>query len=156
MASTTPEQQLRAWLAVVRAYNRCDAVLGQLLGERGYSIAQYEVLSQLHSSPGLTQQELAKRSFVAKSGMSMLIKRLEEDGWVRRESDAQDARMKRLHLTELGLERAEEVRQVQTQVVSTMAGTMTGYALLTLTDQMDRVHDALLQLRRPNTRSDAT
>ena len=148
--STASDQDaiaLRAWLAVVRAYNQCDTVLASKLGAIGYTTAQYEVVSRLHRDPGQTQQELAQRCFVAKSGISMLIKRMEEGGWVLRSADALDARVKRLTLTEEGQRQAERMLQVQHEVVSAMASPLTSEELQQLTEMMSKVNSSLLSIK---------
>ena len=134
---------LRAWLAVVRAYNECDAVLTRQLGDSGYSTAQYEVVTRLHREPGPTQQDLAQRCFVAKSGISMLIQRMEADGWVVRSADALDARVKRLVLTPDGRQHAKRMLQIQTEVVGAMASTLTDAQLLELVEMMGNVSNSL-------------
>ena len=148
--STAADQDaiaLRAWLAVVRAYNLCDTVLANKLSAIGYSTAQYEVITRLHRDPGQTQQELAQRCFVAKSGISMLIKRMEEGGWVLRSADAQDARVKRLTLTDEGQRQAECMLVVQQEALSVMAAPLTSAELLQLTEMMGRVNHSLLSIR---------
>ena len=103
----------QSWLAVVRAYNLCDAVMTARLAALGVRVAEHEVLANLATAPGITQQALAARCFVAKSGVSMLLSQMEARGWVRREADAADARVKRLQLTPAGQTMAAQTLQVQ-------------------------------------------
>jgi DNA-binding MarR family transcriptional regulator len=142
-------EQLLAWLAVVRAYNLCDAVLGQRLAELGLRPAEHEVLMNLLRSPGLTQQALAARCFVSKGGISMLVSRLEGAGWLQREADAADARAWRLHLTEAGLALAGRALAVQQAVVTAMVGDASAEELATVTASMQRVSTALEALLEP-------
>jgi DNA-binding MarR family transcriptional regulator len=46
--------------------------------ELSLRVTEHEVLANLALMPGMTQQALATRCFVAKSGISMLLTRLEE------------------------------------------------------------------------------
>ena len=64
-----------AWLSVVRVYNLCDAAMATRLAPLGLRVGEHEVLANLLRAPGITQQELAKRCFVAKSGISMMLTR---------------------------------------------------------------------------------
>jgi DNA-binding MarR family transcriptional regulator len=114
------KQALTAWLSVVHTYNLCDSVLGRLLSEQGYSLAQYELVVRLKREPDQTQQELANGCFQAKSGVSMLLKSLEEEGWLVRLADESDARVKRLRLTQRGRAHAKRMIEVQARVISTM------------------------------------
>lgn len=60
---------------------------------------QWQVLSQLYRHDGLTQTELAESLNMAKSPLGKLVDKLEKAGWVRREPDATDRRIKRIRLT---------------------------------------------------------
>lgn len=114
-----------AWLAVVRAYHLCEAVMSTRLTRLGVKLPEHEVLANLSTAPGITQQMLAERSFSAKSHTSMLLKQMEASGLVRREADPTDARAKRLFLTPSGAALARKTMKVQAEVVSAMAATLT-------------------------------
>jgi len=114
-----------AWLAVVRTYNLCDAVISTRLAKVGVRVAEHEVLANVSTAPGITQQALAQRCFAAKSHTSMLLKQMEVDGLVRREADPADARAKLLFLTAPGVALARKTMKVQAEVVSAMAAMLT-------------------------------
>ncbi len=137
----------QSWLAVVRAYNLCDAVMTARLAVLGVRVAEHEVLANLATAPGITQQTLAARCFVAKSGVSMLLTQLEARGWVRREADAADARVKRLQLTPAGQALAAQTLQVQSQVVAAMVAGASEAELELVTAVMQRVSAQLEVLR---------
>lgn len=128
-----------AWRAVGRAYNLCDEVLSGRLARLGLRLSEHELLLVLSAQPGATQQELAARCFVAKSGVSMLLTQMERQGWVVREAHPRDARAKRLCLTEAGQALAEQARQVQAEVAEAMAVGVTAAELDTVADVMSRV-----------------
>lgn len=109
-----------SWLWVVRAYNLCDAVLNERLALLDVRIGEHEVLANLLRAPGMTQQQLAARCFVAKSGVSMLITRMEQQALVQRDADLVDARVKRLSLTKKGLKLALATQEIQIEVVAAM------------------------------------
>jgi DNA-binding MarR family transcriptional regulator len=136
-----------AWLSVVRAYNLCDAVFSARLAKLGVKVGEHEVLGNLFTAPGITQQALATRCFVAKSHISMLLKQMEADGWVRREADPADARAKRLSLTPAGEALARKTMKVQAAVVSGMAAPLTLKELATVERLMGPVCEALEAMR---------
>ena len=111
---------MQSWLSVVRVYHLCDAVLSQRLGALGLKLPEHELLVNLLRHPGLTQQQLAQRCFVAKSGISMLVTRMVDAGRVQREADGVDARVWRLVLTPEGRALAERAQQVQAGVIAEM------------------------------------
>jgi DNA-binding MarR family transcriptional regulator len=137
----------QSWLAVVRAYNLCEAVMTARLAALGVRVPEHEVLANLASAPGITQQALAARCFVAKSGVSMLLTQMESRGWVRREADAADARVKRLQLTPAGQALAAQTLQVQAQVVVAMVDGSSEAELELVTAVMQRVSAQLEALR---------
>ncbi|PIF77843.1 DNA-binding MarR family transcriptional regulator [Variovorax sp. 54] len=145
-APSSPHGTL-AWLAVVRAYNLCDAVMGARLAAIGLRVGEHEVLATIATTPGITQQMLAARCFVAKSGVSMLLKQMEGKGWVRRDSDGADARVRRLTLTEDGTAMAQKCLAVQAELVTAMAAPATEDELETVADTMNRVSMVLEALR---------
>lgn len=137
----------QAWLAVVRAYNLCDTVMSARMAALGVRVAEHEVLANLATAPGITQQQLAARCFVAKSGVSMLLAQMEERGWVRREADAADARVKRLQLTAAGEALARRTLAAQAEVVRAMVLDEGDAELDQVRDAMQRVAQRLEALR---------
>ena len=66
----------------------------------GLTRAQWWVLTHLFRSNGVTQTELAETLEIEKPTLGRLLDRLQAKGWVRREHDAADRRVWRVHLTE--------------------------------------------------------
>ena len=65
----------------------------------GLTRAQWWVLTHLYRGDGVSQTELAETLEIEKPTLGRLLDRLEAKGWVRREHDARDRRMWRVHLT---------------------------------------------------------
>lgn len=136
-----------AWLAVVRAYNLCEQVMTARLATIGLRVGEHEVLATIATTPGITQQELAARCFVAKSGVSMLLTQMEARGWVRRDSDGADARVRRLTLTDDGTAMAQKCLAIQAEMVTAMVAPASDSELDTVADVMGRVATTLEGLR---------
>ncbi len=66
----------------------------------GLTRAQWWVLNHLFRNDGATQSELAVMLELEKPSLGRLLDRLEAKGWVRRENDAGDRRVRRVFLTE--------------------------------------------------------
>ncbi len=66
----------------------------------GLTRAQWWVLTHLYRSNGVSQTELAETLEIEKPTLGRLLDRLEAKGWVRREHDASDRRVWRVHLTD--------------------------------------------------------
>ena len=143
----TQSRGRKAWLAVVRAYLLCDAVLAARLAAVGVRVGEHEVLINLARTPGMTQQELALHSFVAKSGISMLITQMEKEQLVLRKQDALDARIKRVYLTRKGSILAEKSIKIQAELVDDMTHTFTDEELRTVEIAMQRSSEQLESMR---------
>lgn len=65
----------------------------------GLTRAQWWVLTHLYRSDGASQTELAEILEIEKATLGRLLDRLEAKGWVRRDHDARDRRVWRVHLT---------------------------------------------------------
>jgi len=65
----------------------------------GLTRAQWWVLTHLYRGDGVSQTELAETLEIERPTLGRLLDRLEAKGWVRREHDARDRRVWRVHLT---------------------------------------------------------
>ena len=66
----------------------------------GLTRSQWWVLTHLFRGDGVSQTELAETLEIEKPTLGRLLDRLEAKGWVRRDHDARDRRVWRVHLTE--------------------------------------------------------
>jgi DNA-binding MarR family transcriptional regulator len=106
----------------------------------GLTRSQWWVLNHLFRGDGLTQTELADTLEIEKPTLGRLLDRLEAKGWVRREPDARDGRVWRVHLT------AEVEPAMNT--LRTVAAGLRRDALAGLAEaDRERFVDALLAIR---------
>jgi DNA-binding MarR family transcriptional regulator len=94
------------------------------LRDLGLSIAQFDLLSTLTESEGLSQSEVAARLYVTKGNVSGLVDRLEQSGLVERRAIAGDRRSFALHLTEEGRRLAEAGLKAQRDFVADTLGVL--------------------------------
>jgi MarR family transcriptional regulator, organic hydroperoxide resistance regulator len=99
--------RFRNWLSVARLHAIWEVRLAAALSPHGIKLAQFDILANLMHDPGITQQHLAKRLFIGRSNLSMALPELERMGWLRREGDPEDKRIRRLFLTPEGETKAE-------------------------------------------------
>lgn len=66
----------------------------------GFTRSQWWVLNHLFRNDGATQSELADLLEIEKATLGRLLDRMEQKGWVRRESHSGDRRAKRVFLTQ--------------------------------------------------------
>ena len=141
------DRQMATWIAVVRTYNECQATLLALLAPYGISLLQHEIMMNLMRSPGLTQRALAERCFSAKSGISMLLDRMQKDGLVERRPHPQDSRARCIFLTDEGARLAGKLAEMQAEVVREMTGPYSDAELEMLNVLMDETAERLRQMR---------
>ena len=78
--------------------------IGALVAPHGLSVPQYTALSILRDRAGLSNAQLARRSYVTPQSMSEVIAALERDGLVARSPAANHGRVLETQVTEAGLE----------------------------------------------------
>ena len=106
---------LRAHAAVTRQFN------AELLATHALTINDFDVLAQLSGAPeqALKRVDLAERVLLTPSGITRLLKGLEESGWVSNRPCAEDARVTYAVLTPAGKKKLEQARR--THVASVRA-----------------------------------
>lgn len=147
--TSRPNQALatEAWIAVVRAYNDCTALLSLRLEPMGVSLLQHEIMMNLLRTPGITQQQVSDRCYSAKSGVSMIVSRLEKSGMLKRVRSETDKRAWCLHLTTAGEELAGRTEHEQARMVAQMASVYSQNEILLLKDRMQETSEALRALK---------
>lgn len=102
----TPDRDrwLLVWRDFLRAHVALTSILErELVEEKTLPLTWYDVLVNLHGAGGrMRMQELARSVLLSKSGLTRLVDRMEEAGYVRRESCASDRRGTEAVLTDDG------------------------------------------------------
>ena len=88
-----------AWLRLARVFSKLERRSQGNLRCFGLSPAQFDVLAQVGTREGCTQQELAEALLVTKGNVTQLLDRMEEAGLLSRR---QEGRTKRVSLTAAG------------------------------------------------------
>jgi DNA-binding MarR family transcriptional regulator len=93
------------------AAQRLKYKLHQTFQAKGYDITpeQWAVLNRLWEQDGLSQVELAERTFKDKPGTTRILNLLEQKGVVNRRRDVEDGRILRVFLTKAGRDLKEKL-----------------------------------------------
>lgn len=75
----------------------------------------------LHTHPGAAPQEMADRFRVDRATLTKTIKKLNEVGYIRVESDEKDRRVKHLYLTEAAVTAAEQIKKIHADFYETLS-----------------------------------
>lgn len=87
---------------VAQVHQLAGRLFARILREHGIgelNPAQGRIIFALWREDGLTQAELAARTKLDKSTLTLMLGRLEEAGQIKRKADATDARVRRVQLT---------------------------------------------------------
>ena len=107
----------RAWLYSTQLLT--ERLNAELQHDTGIPHAYYEILVQLSETPQrmLRMSELADRCLSSRSRLSHAVSRLEERGWVRRQTCAEDGRGQLAVLTDEGFAALEAAAPVHVEGV---------------------------------------
>lgn len=89
---------------IKRIYQETGHLYNERLAQYGLTTAQVGVLALLwNSGDGQTQKELHEKLRIRPASLTNVLDMLVAGGWVIRKQDADDARVKRIYLTEAGI-----------------------------------------------------
>ena len=116
--------RFRNWVAVGRVNQLVRKQLSDALQNIDLDLPTYEVIAALYRFQGLTQTELADKLLVGRSNLSMLLPELESTGWIKREADSKDKRIRRVFLTASGSKKASAGLAIQSALIEHMMGSI--------------------------------
>lgn len=117
LAAHWPEKAGRIQAAAVLLYRARDLLLAdleQVLAEFGMRPADLDVLVALRTSPPpmqLTPTELYRSLLLSSGGLTKILYRLEDAGWVERPANPADGRSRLVQLTRRGKAQVEDVME---------------------------------------------
>lgn len=135
--------RFKNWLAVARVHSLWAQRMSQLLQPLGLRMAQFDIMANLLYEPGMTQQRLAEKLFVGRSNLSMALPDMEANGWVRRDADAEDKRVRRLFLTPEGDAIARAALAEETRLLDEMMHVLSEDECNMVGELMRRLGDSL-------------
>lgn len=137
--------RFKNWLAVARAHSLWGQRLSAMLAVHGIRMSQFDIMANLLYEPGMTQQRLAEKIFVGRSNLSMALPDMEATGWVRREADGEDRRVRRLYLTPEGERVARLALAEECKLLDEMMEALTEDECNLVGEMMRRLGDRLKQ-----------
>jgi DNA-binding MarR family transcriptional regulator len=107
-----------AWLHMMRVSSKMERLSSEHIRILGMTSAQFDVLAQLSTHEGISQQALSEILFVTKGNVCGLIGRMEQRDLVERRPDPDDRRANLLFLTEKGKALAQRVMPEQERFIA--------------------------------------
>jgi MarR family transcriptional regulator, organic hydroperoxide resistance regulator len=144
--SSAPVTPQRLWFRFLRLHQRAHAAMARQLKAIGLSVAQFDLLSTLTESEGISQRDLAERLYVTKGNVSGLVDRLVDAELVDRRAIPGDRRSYALHLTPKGRQLAQAGMQAQQAFVEATLGRMNPDDLPVIDTLITQWRDALKAL----------
>lgn len=132
--------------SVGRAHKLIRAWGDRQLAPLGATVTDWILLFHIHSAeePGLSQSDVARFSDMGGPALVRHLDRLEGDGIVRRNRDANDRRITRVRLTDAGEARLAEIAAVMERCDRTLRAQLTKQEA----DVMQRALDKLFDFAR--------
>ena len=123
MSLTTQKETeaVLAWMRLARVFQKVDRASAEHLRAWGLSLAQFDVIAQVGSAEGITQQELADKLLVTKGNICQLLDRLEQHGLIHRQ---QQGRVNHLSLTDAGQRLYQETVPAQEAFIAERFSTL--------------------------------
>lgn len=113
------------------------------LRELNLYVGQDNLLTRLWLDDGITQMQLCEHLKCEPPTVSNMVKSLEQNGFIYRERDNQDARVMRIYLTEKGKELEKPVRSKWKQHQENLLYSITPEERIILRDLMKRLEKNL-------------
>lgn len=99
--------------------------MGERLRDYGLAGAMYTILLHVDRHPGATQDSIATHMYIDKCNVARRTKKLEELGYIRRETDLSDRRQNNLYLTEKGCQLVPVIKRDLSQWGEATAASLT-------------------------------
>jgi DNA-binding MarR family transcriptional regulator len=113
-------EELAAWRGLLQVHAQVTRALdAQMRAEHGLSVSSYEVLMFLADAEDrrMRMSEIADRVLLSRSGLTRLVDRLVEPGYVTRCASERDGRGLYAELTDAGAEKLEAARRTHREGV---------------------------------------
>lgn len=121
-----------------------DKLMDQELKKAGgLSFAQFMILANIHSKPGLSQKMIARARQTTEAAVSRHIASLIEKGLVASQVNSKDRKVHELTLTKLGLDRYQKDSQVAETTMNHVFSQISKSGIETLTKSLDTLVDTL-------------
>lgn len=122
-------------------------VFDNLMKPLGVTRSQWWVLAYLSRYDGMAQSDLANMLELGKAALGGIIDRLEVSGFIIRNPDPVDRRIKRVFLTTLGKQTIKEMRLMSHEMSEQILEGLDNDERVLLTDMMNKVKHNLLSIK---------
>lgn len=118
-----------------------------VLAAHDIPVTSMMMVRNIGAEPGITISALARKTGIAKSHVSNIIRGLEQRGWVEKKEDACDQRILKLYLTPLAAENLRIIRQDIRKKVNALVADIPEQAALDLIKGLKDIKNVLQRSR---------
>ncbi len=131
---------LRAWLSLLRCFSSIERTLMQYIAqEYNSSLPRYDVLTALAlNSGGLTMGELAAMLNVTKGNITGVVRRLKQDGLVRKVTSRQDRRIQSVTISAKGKKLWSAMHADYDRIITALLSGQTDAQIKSLTRTLEK------------------
>ena len=97
------------YVLIRRTHDEVHRYVSKQLAQWGLSVPKYGIVVHLYDQGSLTLSKLSQLIFSGNSNLTALVDRMERDGIVERLNSASDRRVKKIRLTQKGMDLAPKV-----------------------------------------------
>jgi len=131
------ETQRRLGYLLKRAQSAFRLRMDRALDDIGLTTSQYAVLAALEEEPGLSNADLARRSFVSPQTMIRIVAALEDRALLTRQARTDNARVRAATVTDEGRRLLRRAHLVVEEIETAMTQGLTRIELDQLTTSLD-------------------
>ena len=125
--------------SITYLHRQRNKFMGERLKPYGFIGAMHMILLYIARNPGTTQDAIVSHMYIDKCNVARRTKRLEELGYIRRETGKTDRRENNLYLTEAGEELAPVIRGYLQEWSRSITRSLSDDERLTLISLLDRL-----------------
>ena len=111
MVEQKEHEALTPWICQISRLS--SLFVAREMSHLGFGTGQFFFLTELYQNEGLSQDELSDRVGVDKSNTSRVLAKLEKYGFIRRETDPKNHRVKKIFLESKADEIREALQRIQ-------------------------------------------
>lgn len=135
-----PDSAVRAWLRLVRVYQKIQQAATEEFRAVGLSVGQFDMLAQIGAAEGSSQQQIADALLVTKSNVTQLLDRMERAGLVERQ---QHGRTNHLYLTMEGRRLHDQIVPAHERHIAQLLAVLTPEEVAALGSTLRKLDHAL-------------
>ena len=135
--------RIRVMMAVSRVRHAWQDHVRDVAREIGIPDSYREIISYLSRNPGASQRMVAEFCSITTAAVNQTVKEMVADGYVKKETDANDRRCTRLFLTEKGEETGRKVRKMLHNSDEIIAAAITPEKEAEMIELLDKIYDCI-------------